>query len=173
MDENERLQKVKKVIDVALRSYSNEPTFYWYDGKLNIQQAWNGIGTYDYLNFSNSEEFTDYLKENCRSLNLIGKIKISSRKAADKIALAEELIESFSHLVIDEANAKSDDVVIRTKYGTRPPVFYRNLSSKIKNTLKTAYAHTQKIKYVDVRPCLYKNWITWDEERQMASCKDK
>jgi len=169
-NDNPQLEKVKEVVDHAL---SIPTSIYWdFEEMLDVSQLWRLYGSRGYASFRNIHAFTDFLKFNSHELNIVDTIRITSKSPANKFLRAEQTLKEYDSHLVEKTQAQPDDFVLRTKYGTRPVAFYHSLSKTAINAIKTAYANIQFIKYFDVRPCLFKNWITWDEDRQQQSCFD-
>jgi len=162
---------VHKGVNYSLSIFNTEGrnSFWTKEGFLNVNELYKLLLSQGYKGFAKKVEFDAYLKLNIRKFQLIGKLDISRKSYADKFAKAETIIESFTHAISE--NPLDDDYVVRTKLGNGGVVFYScgKLTKQELNTLKAAYGVRENIKYYDVRPCLYKNWKNWSDERQQAS----
>jgi hypothetical protein len=139
------------------------------DGFINAKQLY-------YLAFTkgfkgvNLKDFESYLLENFTDLNLFGKF---NHKKAKSLNEAFEIIQKFKSTEVAFENAKDENYVFRTKLGNGNVVLYdeQKLTKHEVNILKGAYVRIEGVKYYDCRPCLYKNWKTWSDERKQASEK--
>ena len=117
------------------------------------------------------KDFESFLLDNIVTFKLFGKL---NHKKAKSINEAFAIIEKFKSSEVAFEKAQDEDYVFRTKLGNGNVVLYdyQKLTKHEVNMLKAAYAKTEGIKYYDARPCLFKNWKNWSDERKQASYQD-
>jgi len=171
----EQEEIIRQAVNYALSKFNNNGTcsFWNKQGHLNVRELYKYLTPkLGFKSFKAPSEFESYIKYNIRKFNLFGKLDLSMKSKAGTHAKYEEIIESFNYALIPTSiTPENDDYVVRTKLGNGHVRFYCSgkLSASELNQLKGAYGKVEGIKYYDVRPCLYKNWITWSDERQQAS----
>ena len=94
----------------------------------------------------------------------------------NKIKDPMELIKKYNvvshHSYIDMDTTRT--LVVRSKYGTTPPLFY-DWNGPLRDcpelwAIRLRYHYDTGCKYYDTRPILYSTWFELPKERQMATC---
>ena len=107
----------------------------------------------------------------------------SSRLLDQNVNRRSEYYEKW--IVTDKKCLNDDTIVVRTKYGTAPVMFFNIVSGDINvpetltstkdvkayeiDRLKTIYAKINNINYMDVRPISYANWKTLPLTKKIAT----
>jgi hypothetical protein len=175
MDNRENEEIIRFAINYVLSKFNKEGknSFWNNKGYLNINELYRYLlSQRGFKSFESSHKFESYIKYGVRKFNLTGKIDTSAKKKEDKFIEAVERIENFNYALVEHGKEPGDnDYVVRTKMGNGGVRFYVGgmLNDDQITQIKIAYHITENIKYFDVRPCKYKNWKNWSEERQQAS----
>lgn len=169
---------IRQAVNLALSKFNTEgKNVYWSKaGYLNARELYKLLLTqpgFDTHEFNITSKFESYIMYNIRKYNLFGKLDLSVKNKATRFAASEELIENFKHSLVT-GDPNDGDYVIRTKMGNGRIRVYScgKINLHELNLLKVAYKIVEGVKYYDVRPCLYKNWKNWSDERQQASSQE-
>lgn len=153
-----------------------------------LETAKNKFG-FSYLNelkelgFKSNRVFKDYLNSEVFRTNLeadtLGKSVFNKIKFSKDSEIKRECTNIYNkykdYMSLESKEIEDTDGVfaIRTKYGTGPVVFVKNLSDfgyDARHEVRRWYAWQYKINYFDVRECSYEYWNN-NEETQYSTAK--